>query len=64
MIAKPNLSATLRAMELGDIEHIPVEQYNPNTVRNCASRIAFDLMRKYSVHLDHTRGHLTVTRTQ
>lgn len=64
MISKPNLSATLRAMELGDVEHIPVETYTQTVVRNCASRLSFDLMRKYSVHLDHTRGSYTVTRTQ
>ena len=64
MISKPNLSATLRAMELGDVEHIPVEAYTQTVVRNCASRLSFDLLRKYSVHLDHTRGSYTVTRTQ
>ena len=64
MIAKPNLAATLRAMELGDVEHIPVGDYTQASVRNCACRIAFDLMRKYSVHLDHTKGSYTVTRTQ
>lgn len=51
-------------MELGDVEHIPVETYTQTVVRNCASRLSFDLMRKYSVHLDHTRGSYTVTRTQ
>lgn len=64
MIAKPNLSATLRAMEPGDVERIPIGDYTQASVRNCASRLAFDLLRKYSVHLDHTKGHYTVTRTQ
>ena len=64
MITKPSLRATLQAMELGDIENIPCEMYSGATVRNCASNLGFDLLRKFNVHLDRAARCYTVTRTQ
>ena len=51
-------------MELGDVENIPCEMYSGATVRNCASNLGFDLLRKFNVHLDRTARCYTVTRTQ
>lgn len=64
MITKPSLRATLLAMELGDVEHIPSDMYSGATVRNCASNLGYDLLRKFSVHVDRTARCYTVTRTQ
>lgn len=64
MISKPSLRATLLAMELGDVEQIPSEMYSGATVRNCASNVGYDLLRKFKVHLDRQARCFEVTRLQ
>ena len=51
-------------MELGDVEQIPSEMYSGATVRNCASNVGYDLLRKFKVHLDRQARCFEVTRLQ
>lgn len=64
MIEKPSLRATLRAMEPGDVERIPLGMFTHASVRNCACNLGYDLLRKYSVHMDRTAQVYTITRVQ
>ena len=64
MITKPSLRATLMAMDPGQVERIPVRLFKHASVRNCACNLGFDLMRRYSVHLDRPGGCYFVTREQ
>ena len=64
MMTRPSLRATLRAMEPGTTEDFPVAVTSSASLRNCASILSFELLRKYSVNLDREAGMYHVTRTQ
>jgi hypothetical protein len=64
MIAKPNLSATLRAMKAGAQEHIPFDMFKHASVRNCACNLGAELRRVYHVNVDRVGKVYIVTREQ
>lgn len=51
-------------MEPGATEDFPVGVTSSASLRNCASILSFELLRKYSVNLDREAGMFHVTRTQ
>lgn len=64
MINKPILRATIVAMEPGQVVRVPEAMFTANSVRNTCSNLGYQLLRKYSVHLDRAARVTEVTRIQ
>lgn len=62
MVSVISMRATLKAMEVGEVVRIPLGTRGYNSVRNCASLLAGELGRKYSVNIDRQSAESKVTR--
>ena len=62
MVQKISMRATLVQMAPGESILIPLTLRTSNSVRNCASVLALDMGRKYTVSVDRIEGNCKVTR--
>lgn len=62
MVTKPSLIATLAAMNVAAVEHIPFGLWSHSTLRSCCSSYGLDNNRKYRVRIHRAEREFTIER--